>query len=40
MKHGGENIRAENFYAVWREQCRAVNLLRIGNSNLTPSNVI
>ena len=28
MKNGGLNLRAENFYAVWREQCRAVNLLR------------
>ena len=26
------NSRAENFYAVWRERCRAVNLLRDGGS--------
>ena len=26
------NSRAENFYAVWRERCRAVNILRDGGS--------
>ena len=26
------NSRAENFYAVWRERCRAVNLLRDGGA--------
>ncbi len=26
------NFRAENFYAVWRERCRAVNVLRDGGS--------
>ena len=26
------NSRAENFYAVWRQQCRAVNALRDGGS--------
>ncbi len=26
------NSRAENFYAVWRERCRAVNILRDGAS--------
>ena len=26
------NSRAENFYAVWRERCRAVNVLRDGGS--------
>ena len=26
------NSRADNFYAVWREQCRAVNVLRDGDS--------
>jgi hypothetical protein len=28
VKNGGIPLRAENFYAVWRERCRAVNLLR------------
>ena len=28
MKLGGTNLRAENFYAAWRERCRAVNMLR------------
>jgi len=32
MKSTGGNLRAENFYAVWREQCRAVNLLRDGGA--------
>src|SRR5271169_5458831 len=32
MNNGGQNFRAENFYAVWREQCRAVNLLRDGGA--------
>ena len=32
MKHTGINLEAENFYAVWRQQCRAVNLLRDGGS--------
>lgn len=32
MKSGGVNVRAENFYAAWREQCRAVNLLRDGGA--------
>jgi len=32
MNTGGQNFRAENFYAVWREQCRAVNLLRDGGA--------
>src|SRR5579872_6229920 len=26
------NIRADNFYEVWREQCRAVNLFREGGA--------
>ena len=26
------NSRAENFYAVWRERCRAINILRDGGS--------
>lgn len=30
MNTGGNNLRADNFYAVWREQCRAVNRLRDG----------
>ena len=32
MKTTGANSRAENFYAVWREQCRAVNLFRDGGA--------
>ena len=32
MKTSGGNLRAENFYAVWREQCRAVNRLRDGGA--------
>jgi hypothetical protein len=32
MKITGGNQRAENFYAVWRQQCRAVNLLRDGGA--------
>ena len=32
VKNGGMNIRADNFYAVWREQCRAVNLFREGGA--------
>ena len=32
VKISGANLRAENFYAVWREQCRAVNLLRDGGA--------
>ncbi len=32
MKTTGGNLRAENFYAVWREQCRAVNRLRDGGA--------
>ena len=32
VKNGGISLRAENFYAVWRERCRAVNLLRDGGS--------
>jgi hypothetical protein len=32
VKISGAKLRAENFYAVWREQCRAVNLLRDGAS--------
>ena len=32
MKTSGMNSRAENFYAVWREQCRAVNLFRDGGT--------
>ena len=31
-KNFGVNSRAENFYAVWRERCRAVNLLRDAGS--------
>ena len=31
-KNSGVNFRAENFYAVWRERCRAVNVLRDGGS--------
>jgi len=31
-KSFGVNSRAENFYAVWREHCRAVNVLRDGIS--------
>jgi len=29
-KNSGVNFRAENFYAVWRERCRAVNVFRDG----------
>lgn len=32
MKISGDNLRAENFYAAWRESCRAVNFLRDGGS--------
>ena len=32
MRNGGDNLRAENFYAAWRERCRAVNQLRDGGS--------
>ena len=33
MKISGDNsLRVENFYAAWREQCQAVNLLRDGGS--------
>jgi hypothetical protein len=28
VKNGGTDLRAENFYAAWRERCRAVNQLR------------
>lgn len=28
MQYGGPSSRAENFYAAWRQQCRAINLLR------------
>jgi len=31
-KNCGVNFRAENFYTVWRERCRAVNVLRDGDS--------
>ena len=31
-KNCGVNSRAENFYAVWRARCRAVNVLRDGGS--------
>ncbi len=31
-KNGVVNSRAENFYAAWRERCRAVNRLRDGGS--------
>ena len=31
-KNGVVNSRTENFYAVWRERCRAVNVLRDGGS--------
>jgi hypothetical protein len=31
-KNSGVNFRAENFYAVWRERCRAVNGFRDGGS--------
>ena len=31
-KNCGVNSRAENFYAVWRERCRAVNVFRDGGS--------
>ena len=34
MKNGGGQTQTENFYAAWREQCRAVNLLR--DSGATP----
>ena len=30
MQNGGLNLRADNFYAAWREKCRAVNHLRDG----------
>jgi hypothetical protein len=32
VKIGGASFRAGNFYAAWREQCRAVNVLREGGS--------
>jgi hypothetical protein len=32
MKNGGFNVRADSFYAAWRERCRAVNHLRDGAS--------
>jgi hypothetical protein len=32
MKNSGAGLPAENFYAVWRERCRAVNVLRDGGS--------
>jgi hypothetical protein len=32
MNHGGLSSQAENFYAVWRQQCGAVNLLRDGGA--------
>jgi hypothetical protein len=32
MQISGANSTAENFYAAWREQCRAVNLLRDGGA--------
>ncbi len=32
VKNDATNSRAENFYAAWRERCRAVNLLRDGDS--------
>ena len=32
MNLPGINLQAENFYAVWREQCRAVNLFRDGGT--------
>ena len=32
VKNAGVNPSAENFYAEWRERCRAVNLLRDGDS--------
>lgn len=32
MQPSGMNSQAENFYAVWREQCRAVNLFRDGGT--------
>ena len=31
-KNSGVNSRAENFYAAWRERCRAVSLLHDGSS--------
>jgi hypothetical protein len=32
MNNGGVDYRAENFYAVWRERCRALNQLHEGGS--------